>query len=294
MSRVLLFGATGFLGRWVRAQLAVDSRVGSLTCPGRAQLDLLDAGVPEVASMIESVRPDLVLNCVGRLTGGPVELLRGNAGVVATLVEAMAAVAPRARLVRLGSAAEYGVAEHGLSISEDDPARPVSTYGVSHLAGTGIVESAEISAVSLRVFNPVGPGISAQSVLGRAVALMRAAVADGSPAVELGPLGALRDFVDVRDVAAAVVAAGFADSLDGRVFNVGSGQAVAVREPVMMLARGAGYAGEVRESAPASVRSPSVGWSRADLGRARRQLGWEPRYSLATSVKEMWCEPSSP
>lgn len=290
MSRIMLLGASGFLGRWVRHQLAGDPRVAELSCPGRDRLDLLTADVPAMVELLESERPDLVLNCMGRLTGGPAELLRGNAGVVATLVEAMTLVAPRARLVRLGSAAEYGAAEHGLPIREDDPAKPVSMYGVSHLAGTGIVENAPIEAVSLRIFNPVGPGISAQSVLGKAVALLR----EGCSAIELGPLGALRDFVDVRDVATAVVAAGFADVSGARVFNVGSGRAIAVREPVGMLAREAGFTGEVRESAPESVRSLNVGWSQADIGRAGRLLGWEPRYTLAASVKEMWCASSSP
>ncbi|MFD1934252.1 NAD-dependent epimerase/dehydratase family protein [Nonomuraea mangrovi] len=281
--RVLLLGASGFLGRQVRAQLERDPRVGEVVCAGRSRLDLLTADVQAVAELLSSVRPGAVLSCVGRMAGGPDELLRGNAGVVAMLVEAMGAVTPSARLVRLGSAAEYGPTPYGRSVHEDDEARPVTAYGVSHLAGTGLITSGAVDGVSLRVFNPVGPGLSQANVLGRAAALLREAKDD----ITLGPLDALRDFVDVRDVARAVVAATFADLGEERVFNVGSGQAVTVREAVGLLARAMGYTGGIHEVAGGSDRSGAATWSRADITRAEKVLDWRPVHGLAESVAAM-------
>ncbi|MEW9553888.1 NAD-dependent epimerase/dehydratase family protein [Nonomuraea sp. NPDC050783] len=284
MSTVVLFGATGFLGRQVRDLLAGDERVTRLLCPGRGDLDLLAASPGEAAGLLREARPAAVLCCVGRMSGGYSELFRGNAGVAALLLEAVAAAAPRARFVRLGSAAEYGPAPYGHAHHESDPARPTSPYGISHLAGTLLVEQArEVDGLSLRVFNPVGPGISADNVLGRARDLMRS----GGP-VELGPLGAMRDFVDVRDVAEAVVRAAFVPEPAERVINVGSGRAVAVREAVELLAGAAGFTGGIHEGAPASGRSGAVPWSQADPGRAREVLGWRPRFPLADSIKAMW------
>ena len=66
-----------------------------------------------------------------------------------------------ARLVHLGSAAEYGRGPGRAPVREDEPARPVGPYGVTKLAGTRLVElarTAGLPAVVLRVFNPVGPG----------------------------------------------------------------------------------------------------------------------------------------
>ncbi|MEV0596391.1 NAD-dependent epimerase/dehydratase family protein [Nonomuraea cavernae] len=291
MTAVVLFGATGFLGRQVKDRLAADSRVTQMLCPGRARLDLLAASVADVADLLAAVRPSVVLNCVGRLSGGYDELVRGNAGVTAILIEAMAQVTPKARFVRLGSAAEYGPARPDHSLREQDAVCPVSAYGVSHLAGTLLVEQAaaegRLDGASLRIFNPIGPGISGESVLGRARALLDRAVTDGLDRIDMGPLGAYRDFVDVRDVAEAVVSAGFAAELTERVFNVGSGVAVAVRDVVGLLAEESGFAGEVRESALGSARSPAVDWSRADIDRARQVLGWQPRFQLGDSVKAM-------
>ncbi|MEV0582121.1 NAD(P)-dependent oxidoreductase [Nonomuraea sp. NPDC050310] len=288
MTAILLLGGSGFIGRHVRALLEADPRVTSLTCAGRARLDLLNAGTAEVAELLRESGASVVLSCVGRLTGPADLLLRANAGVVAQLIEAMGQVCPRGRLVRLGSAAEYGVTPPGTTAGEDDPARPVSFYGVSHLAGTGLVGNAPVEALSLRVFNPVGPGVSAQNVLGRAAALFAEAVATGQRAVRMGSLGAMRDFVDVRDVAAAVVAAAFAGPAG--VYNVGSGQAVPVRLPVRLLAQEAGFSGEILEEEDESARSAGVTWSQADIGRARRLLGWSPQIPLTASVREMWLE----
>ncbi|MBO3750458.1 NAD(P)-dependent oxidoreductase [Streptosporangiaceae bacterium NEAU-GS5] len=292
MTRVVLFGASGFLGRQVLAQLKADPRVSDVATPGRARLDLLAASATDAARLLAGLRPDVVLNCVGRLSGGIDELLRGNAGVTVTLIEALAGVAPGARLIRLGSAAEYGPAPAGQAVTEDQCARPVSAYGVSHLAGTRLLEVAaddgRIDGATLRVFNPVGPGITDATVLGRAAEVLRAA--DGLGPVRFGPLGAVRDFVDVRDVASAVVAAAFAPVLTARVFNVGSGQAVTVRDAVRRLAAELGFSGEIHENARASTRSAEVPWSVADISRARDALGWRPRHTLADSLKGVVAE----
>jgi len=291
MTTILLFGATGFLGSQVRERLAADPRVTRLLCPGRADLDLLAATPAGAARMLRAARPAAVLNCVGRMSGGYDELLRGNAMVTAVLVEAIAEAAPGTRFVRLGSAAEYGPVERGHSVSEHDPARPTGAYGISHLAGTQLVERAavdgRVDGACLRIFNPVGPGITADNVLGRARDLLKRAVSAGAGHIELGPLGAYRDFVDVRDVADAIVRAAFVPELTERVFNVGSGRAVTVREAVTRLAEAVGFAGEVREERPESARSAAVGWSRADIGRAGRVLGWRPGFDLGDSLKAM-------
>lgn len=287
MTAVLLFGGSGFLGRQVRELLARDDRVSGLHCPGRADLDLLAARPADVAALLRTVRPAVVLNCAGRLAGGYDELMRGNALATAVIIEAMAAVVPGARYVRLGSAAEYGPTPPGRSAREQDPARPVSGYGISHLTGTLLVEQAaldgKVDGASLRVFNPVGPGITGDNVLGRA----RDLLANGASWLDLGPLAAYRDFVDVRDVARAVVLAAFAPALPGRIFNVGSGQAVPVREAITLLTDAAGFTGEIHETAPTPGRSPTVGWSRADLTRIKDILGWEPEHTLPDSIKAM-------
>ena len=289
MTRVLLFGASGFLGGQVRRALAPHA---TLICPGRDQYDVVRCGVSELGALLRLARPTAVVNCSGRLAGGCHDLIQANTAVTAKLIEAIGADAPRARLVRLGSAAEYGPVPHGHAAAEGDAAVPVSEYGVSQLAGTRLIELASaagrVDGVVLRVFNPIGPGQPQETVLGRAAALLRRArVADASH-LSMGSLAAYRDFVDARDVASAVVAAVMAATLPERVYNIASGRAVPTRDAVRLIAEAAGFSGEIREDRTAPDRSATVRWMCGDIRRAGRLLGWAPAYDIAESVKAMW------
>jgi nucleoside-diphosphate-sugar epimerase len=292
MTRVLLFGASGFIGGPVKSALATDPRITSLESPGRAQYDLIGGSLGDLVELIRMAEAEVVVNCAGRLSGTAAELMLGNAVVTAKLVEAIATVAPGTRFVRLGSAGEYGVVPRGQAVAEDAPTVPVGAYGVSHLAATSLVclasASGQVDGVVLRAFNPIGAGCGDENLLGRAARRIQAAQSEGANRVVLGPLGAFRDFVDTRDVASAVVAAVVAPRLGYRVFNVGSGTAVPVRQAVSELAAMAGYTGTIVERGSGSSRSAAVNYIRADTTRLRSDLGWKPAYSLRSSVAAIW------
>jgi nucleoside-diphosphate-sugar epimerase len=282
---VLLFGASGFIGGHVRAALAADPRNGPVVCPGRRDHDLIDGDLDGLVRLLAEHEPAAVVSCVGRLTGTDADLIRGNTLTAATLLEAVARACPAARVVRLGSAGEYGVVPHGRAVTEDDPTVPVAGYGISHLAGTSLFQRATgVDAVSLRVFNPIGPGMSAENMLGRAAQRIR----ENGSRITMGPLSAYRDFVDVRDLAALVAAVLRPAELTHRVFNAGSGRAASGREAVRLLTEAAGFTGEIVEQGSGPQRSAAVNWIQADVRRAHDELGWAPTRDLATSIKDIW------
>ena len=283
-SHVLLFGSAGFIGSHVRAELTRDPAVGWVTCLGRDRCDLVAAGPDELAALLRELAPTAVVNCTGRLDGTTAELVTANTLVTAKLIDA--AAGRPIRLIRLGSAGEYGRVPRGRAATEDDPAEPVSAYGVSHLAATRLL--AQAGGLTLRVFNPIGPGQGDANVLGRAATRLRDALARGGHTITLGPLSAWRDFIDARDVARAVVAAAVAPTPATGVLNLGSGRAVAVREAVALLARTAGFTGRVNEEGTASARSAVTDWMCADISRAHEVLGWRPAYDLVDSVRAIW------
>jgi nucleoside-diphosphate-sugar epimerase len=77
-----------------------------------------------------------VVNCAGLTAGSPDELAAANVTGTSALATAMIMAGLPARLVHLGSAAEYGSAEPGTAVTESAPPRSVSSYGVTKLTGT--------------------------------------------------------------------------------------------------------------------------------------------------------------
>jgi nucleoside-diphosphate-sugar epimerase len=294
--RLLIIGAGGFLGAHIRRRaraagldVVTAGRSPLPDSPCHQRADLAADGPAAIAAMLTAVAPDAVVNCAGATTGPPAALAAANIDGTYALVTAMLR-ATAARLVHLGSAAEYGAAEPGVPVSEEAAARPAGIYGVTKLAGTrlvGTAAAAGLDAVVLRVFNPVGPGAPVATLPGRLASELRQALAHGTD-VRLGPLDAVRDFVDARDVADAVLAAVTAGTLAHPVLNVGSGRGVPVRAMVSGLIAASGCPATVHEDAPGQPRSPDIPWQQADIGRAGDDLGWRPRRDLATSLADLW------
>ncbi|NKI44467.1 NAD(P)-dependent oxidoreductase [Streptomyces sp. LD120] len=294
--RVLVLGATGFLGghltRLLRAERGILLRTAGRGPGADLHADLATVTVPGLAALLTAAAPDAVVNCAGAVGGGPRELSALNSRLPAVLCAALDRAAPGARLVHLGSAAEYGRVPHGERVREDAPAAPLGHYGASKLAGTLTVTASGADAVVLRVTNPVGAGAPEAGLPGRLAAALRRAAANGpGTVVRVGDLSAHRDFVDVRDVARAVHLALRAPGPLPGVVNIGSGEAVRVRELATALLAIAGSGGHLREEAGGgSARSGQVDWSCADVTRAATALGWRPRHSLTDSLTALWEE----
>ncbi|MFI2645370.1 NAD-dependent epimerase/dehydratase family protein [Streptomyces sp. NPDC018610] len=290
--RILVLGVTGYLGRHVAAHLRAlpGARVsGAGRSPGAGVRVDLGCDPPErVAELVAPVAPDAVVNCAGATGGDAVALAEVNARGPAVLAAALREAAPAARLVHLGSAAEYGPGTPGTKVTESAATCPLGPYGATKLAGTAAVTGSGLDAVVLRVGNPVGPGAPVTSLPGRISALLRDAGADPGAVLRLGDLSAYRDFVDVRDVARAVGLAVTAAGPLPPVLNIGGGEAVRVRELVRRLADTAGFAGRVEEAGGGSVRSARVSWQCSDVTAAGAALGWRPEHSLDASLAALW------
>jgi nucleoside-diphosphate-sugar epimerase len=293
---VLLLGAGGFLGQAVRREL--DARTSDTVGTGRSAapgvdhlVDLTGSSQHELDRLISAIDPVAVVNCTGATHGTIEDLTLGNVVAVHALLSSLAWSAPSARLIQVGSSAEYGAAPEGTSIAEDAEPRPGGGYGHTKLAGSALVLRARgqgFDAVVLRAFNITGPGSPPSTLLGRTLNQIRT---DGN--VVLGPLGTWRDFVDVRDVARAIAAAAVAPEPLPPVLNVGRGEATLSRDVVTGLIEASGTGAPLVEEASehegyAGSPAATVVWQRADITAAAEHLGWTPAITVPQSLRDTW------
>ena len=174
-------------------------------------------------------------------------------------------------------------------VPEDAPPDPRSAYAASklaqeHLAAVWARESGG-SATVLRYHNVYGPGMPRNTPYAGVAAIFRSALERGDAPRVFEDGGQRRDFVSVRDVAAANVAVLESAPAPGtRVYNVGSGEQRSVLDLATALA------GALRGPAPRVTGEYRLGDVRhvtADTTRLRAELGWAPRVPFAEGVTEL-------
>ena len=302
--RVLVTGATGFVGRAVVRQLTMagHSVIGfarppkSATCELRTG-DILDqAAVEHAVEGVDAVCHLAALTLVRRSFEEPVRYFRVNVTGTLNLLDAMNAEAQRRRgsqlrLVFASTCAVYGTPETQPIAEAQEPA-PSSPYGASKLAAeTAIGYQAAlgtIGAVTLRTFNVAGAVDGRGDPDTTRIIPKTLLVASGraDQLIVNGDGSAIREYTHVGDLARAYAAAlDVADPAGHRVYNVGSGVGVTVREVIEATERITGRPVPVRWGPPASEPREL----RADSSRINVDLGWQPsRSGLDTIVADAW------
>jgi GDP-4-dehydro-6-deoxy-D-mannose reductase len=285
---------SGFLGRHLKARLAdanpklVSGLEGAPSGP-QARIDIRDGAA--VRAALEQVRPDVVFHLAGRIKAADPQLLYDtNLMGTVTLLDVIRASGLRPRVVLASSSAVYRDAG-AAPINEGAPVDPLTHYGASKAAAELVVKgftSADgIDAIVARMFNVIGPGqgeLLAASEFARQIALRECGAEKEGP-LRVGRLNTIRDFVDVRDVANALLAIA-AHGRAGATYNVCSGRGVSIRgclEMLLSLSRVPLRYEEIENPAA----GPEVSIQLGDRSRIERELGWTPSISLEQSLGDL-------
>lgn len=292
--RVLVTGAGGQLGGQAARLLARGGKevYGTVRRPatGTGEADRIhwltcDFTKPdEVRAAVAASKPSLVLHTVG--LGGTADtstLLEANVTALSHLIDALEGVPLRSFLV-IGSSAEYAGSSDRLPIREGDRLGPASPYGLSKLAQFELAQKASTAGLPIvyaRPFNLIGPGVSCTTAVGDITKRLADARQKGHDQVlEVGDLDKWRDYLDVRDAAAACVLL-LERAAPGDVFNICSGVPVLLSDVVDKLLALAGGHVLLRNV----ERGPSQSYVVGDASKLRG-LGWSPKYELDTSLRD--------
>lgn len=308
--RVLITGISGFVGSFLAEHCLAQGGVevtGLVRDPARlghattfaAGVRFLHGDLRDPAAVDRAVadaEPEVVFHLGGQAFvplsfEDPVGTFLDNAIGQLHLVQAVLRHRPEARLLVVGSAAEYGqVRAEENPVHEDVPLRPIDPYGVSKvtqdLMAYQYAVSHRLLAVRVRPFNHTGPRQSEQfapSWFARQVAEIEAGMAP--PVMPVGNLSAVRDFTDVRDVVRAYFLAA-TQGHPGEVYNVGSGQGWRMADVLGILAGLSRVPFRIREDA-GRMRPLDVPVQLCDSRRLRSLTGWAPSIPLQETLADL-------
>ena len=290
--RILLTGASGFLGREIAHHLRQRRAVVAglvrhaeqCVAPQDFVGDFLR--LESCATQISAFAPDVLIHCAW--SGVPVatrDLLSQYDNFAASVALFDHAMEAGAQLViGLGTQAEYGLTT--TPVSEDAPTQPVTHYGIAKQAtGAALLRLAHRRArraIWLRLFGLYGPRETAPSML----PWVAHQFAKGQ-APALTPCTQRWDYLHVRDAARAVC-----DLLSTQaqgVFNLASGEAPPLRETVLKLRDL--MAPEIEPDFGAVPFGPEqVHCLAADVSRLKAAIGWAPQISLEAGLGELALE----
>ena len=306
MPRALVTGGAGFIGSHVAdLYLANGYDVTILdnfasgrreNVPASARLVELDLTSADAAELIRDGRFDVISHLgaqidVRKSVMNP--MYDASINVVGTLnvVEAVRASGRATRFIFSSTGgALYGDFVTPPNI-EDYPKDPESPYGIAKLSAelylAYYARVHRIDTVALRYANVYGPRQDPHGEAG-VVAIFCNRILTGQPLTVFGDGSQTRDYVFVKDVARANLAAATRDlpaagRLDARGFNIGTG----VETSVVALAEALQKSAE--SSVPvhfAPARPGEQQRSAVSVDKAKESLGWKPEVDLHEGLEE--------
>jgi len=182
----------------------------------------------------------------------------------------------------------YGRGTDGRPRRETDALAPCSPYASSKVgAETAALEAwrrTGLRVVVARAFAHTGPGQDTRFVVPAFAQRLRYARQIGAPAVKVGNLEPVREFLDVRDVVDAYARL-LVKGVPGEAYNVAGGQGIELRLLFDKVAARLGVT-VIPETDPALMRPADIPDLVGDGSKLRAATGWAPTHALDDTLRD--------
>lgn len=302
MKRVLIFGAAGFVGKYLADEftnngyrvygsdkLHAESLSGFLEY---SAADILDA--KEVCKVVVQFKPNYIVNLaaissVGMSWKMPQLTLEVNVMGALNILEAARKLDQFSKVMFIGSSEEYAPSE--IPINEEMPLNANNPYGISKMAQERFAEIYRerygMKIYCVRPFNHTGVGQRDTFVLPSFCKQVAEIERKGIPGIiKVGNLDAFRDFSDVRDIVKAYRLIVESDDCS-KVYNVGSGVAYSLKELLNYIVSLSSQEVKV-EIDKSRFRPVDNKMICCDNSLIYKELGWEPTYSIKDTLKNIF------
>jgi nucleoside-diphosphate-sugar epimerase len=301
MAQYLVTGGAGFIGSHLAEELVRRGervRVADSLITGKRQNlshlpdvefiegDLADADVARRAvEGMDYVLHQAAIPSVPRSVQDPITSNRANIDAALNVLVAARDAGVR-RVVYAGSSSAYGDTPT-LPKVETMPTAPLSPYALQKLVAEQYCQMFTklygLETVTIRYFNVFGPRQDPSSPYSGVISLFISALAEGRQPTIYGDGGQTRDFTYVANVVDGVLRACHASEASGEVINVATGGRISLNELFQTLRS---LTGAKVEPIYQETRAGDVRDSQADIGKARRLLGYEPSVGLADGLQK--------
>ncbi|WP_292964668.1 NAD-dependent epimerase/dehydratase family protein [Novosphingobium sp. UBA1939] len=261
MARILLSGATGFLG-WhlFRHLTAMGNEVFGTSNRPRNEASLLYCDICDplaVEAVFQQVQPDIVIHCaaISSVTSSVAqEYYRVNTVGTENVVNSSLARTGKIRFIFISTAGVYGNQETD-RLHENLCPKPVHHYGMSKFCAEQIIKNYadQLDYTIIRPFNIIGVGQSGEFIMPKLVTAFH----ERQPVVKLGNIQVFRDYIDVSDACELIARVTFNPAAVGEVCNLCTGKPVSIETLLNTLTDITGH--EIKpEVDPAFVRKNEV------------------------------------
>ena len=303
--KALIIGAAGFVGGYLADHLRNEcgwsvcvTKMPQETCEIEGaevyDLDILDKN--SIKELFEKTAPDYIFHLAAQSSVAvswkrPELTVDVNVKGCVNVLEAARELTKKPRILLVGSSEEYGPSlEEENPVTESQPLRPGNIYAATKacqgMLGSIYAKAYQMDVIMVRAFNHIGPKQAPLFVVSdfcKQVAEIEKGVKE--PVMYVGNLSAKRDFTDVRDIVraySALVQKGTA----GETYNVGSGHAIAIQDLLNNILRLSTKEIKV-EVDQNKLRPVDVPIVEADVSKLTNDTGWEKKYELESTLKDI-------